>query len=172
VPGIVLLTLLASQSARGAGGGGCIDLAGLRKLEACELEQLFAGADPGPIPVGFGRGWVLCQTNTRMPRVKTRMVNAVWKGKTFDDDGCFINQWLGFKALDSKAVHGPSWYDGRPCIVLEYPPDTPLFANTRDELRQIGPDLYLGRLYERFPCPKFRGFLVLQIKCCRGCNPH
>ena len=131
----------------------------------CELDRLFESAPVGDIPVGYARGQVLIMTNTRMPRLRARMAGTVWKGKHFEDDGAFINQWLGFQALSSKAEFGTSWHDGKPCIVIEYPPQTPVFGNSRDELRAVAPGLYLARLYERCPCPLFRGYFAIQIEC-------
>jgi hypothetical protein len=136
----------------------------LQQLSTDELEQLFAHADAAPIPVGFSRGQVIVLTGRPLPKVGAWAANLVWKGKHFDEDGRFINQWLCFRALHSHAVCGPSWYDGRPCLVLEYPPGTPLLGNMRDELREIGPGLYLARAYERSPPSRFRGFIGLQLE--------
>jgi hypothetical protein len=94
--------------------------------------------------------------------MKTRMTNRVWKGKYFEEDGSFTNQWLGFRALHSHTCEGLSWLDGQPCVILEYPPDTPVFGNTRDEVREIAPGLWLGMWYDREPCPKLRGFFALE----------
>ena len=41
-----------------------------------------------------------------------------------------------------------SWLDGRPCLVMQYAPDAPVFGNVRDELRQIAPGVWLGRSYD------------------------
>jgi len=139
-------------------------LARLRCMSPDELEQLYGQADAGGFPVGFARGRLLVLTETRMPKVKERLANFVWKGKHFEEDGRFINQWAGLRALHSHVVSGPSWFDGRPCIIMEYPEGTPLFANMRDEIREIAPGVYLGRFYERCPQPKFRGFFALVIE--------
>jgi hypothetical protein len=162
---LALLVALPGLLLAGECGPGRVTLDQLRRMSCCELAELFGRAECGPMPHGCLRGHVLVMTNTRLPRVKARLSGAVWKGKCFADDGSFINQWVGFKALDSHAGPGTSWADGKPCIVMEYRPGTPLFANTRDELRQVGPGLYLGRLYDRCPCPKFRGFLALEVEC-------
>jgi hypothetical protein len=34
----------------------------------------------------------------------------------------------------------------------------------RDEIREVGPCLWLGMFFEREPCPKLRGFFALQCK--------
>ena len=81
----------------------------------------------------------------KLPRLRARLQGLAWKGKVFHPDGTFINQWAGFRAISSHVAEGPSWFDGRPCIVLEYPPGTAVFGNARDEIRQVGPNLWLGR---------------------------
>ncbi len=145
------------------GGAHCITtLKQLQRLNARQLEQLFAQAEAAPFPVGYVRGQILILDGP-LPRVGAWASGLVWKGKHFDTNGCFINQWLGFRALHSSAAYGPSWYDGRPSLVLEYPPSTPLFANMRDEVREVAPGLFLSRVYRRSPC-KFRGYIGLQLE--------
>lgn len=140
----------------------------LKKLSPCELQRLFEQSPPGEIPVGFARGQVLVMIDAKFPRLNARLGSSLWKGKHFDADGGFINQWPGFKALSSRADLGTSWLDGKPAIVIEYPPDTPIFGNNRDELRQVAPGLFLCRLYDKCPCPRFRGYFAIEVACpCR-----
>jgi hypothetical protein len=142
-------------------------LAQLSCLGPAELDRLFCAAGAGRVPLGHAHGRVLLMLDAPHPQARARLAGTVWKGKYFLDDGSFINQWVGFQALHSRAVHGPSWCDGQPCIVMEYPRGTPVFANSRDELREIGPGLYLGRIYERSPHPRFRGYFALEAPACR-----
>jgi hypothetical protein len=103
-----------------------------------------------------------------LPRLQARFASSIWKGKHIEPDGEFVNQFPGFKALKGKAEMGVSTHDGKPCILMSYPPDTPLFGNSWDELREVAPGLYLARLYERCPCPRFRGYFAIQVSCpCR-----
>ena len=71
-------------------------------------------------------------------------------GKTFDaKKGLLKNRILpfGFNAIIARIYKAPSWLDGKECIVLDYS-DTSLVAQwIRDEIRQIGPRLYLGKVY-------------------------
>jgi hypothetical protein len=81
--------------------------------------------------------------------MKARRQGLLWKGKTFHGDGTITNRWLGGVQMVSAAAEpGPSWLDGRPCLVIQYAPDAPVFGNVRDELRQIGPGEWLGRSYD------------------------
>ncbi len=136
----------------------------LKRLSLCELEQLYKNADVGTPFVGDARGKLLVSTD-RHPRMKVVSSNAIWKGKSAEEDGHFVNRWLGgVRAIDSQYVVGPSWVDGKPSVILEYAPGTKVFANTHDELREIAPGLYLGPVYDRCPCPKLRGYFALQIE--------
>jgi hypothetical protein len=151
-----------------------VTLQTLKGMAPSELDELFTIAPGCDLPVGFARGHILHLCDTRCPRAKARMANIVWRGKRFDCDGDFTNQWLGFRALGSTASVAPSWFDGKPAIIMEYEPGTPVFGNMRDEIREVGWGLYLGRFYERCPCPKFRGYFALEIACAkhRGWGKH
>ena len=138
----------------------------LQHLSLCELAELYANADVGTPFVGDARGKLLASTD-RHPRLKVMSSNALWKGKSAEEDGHFVNRWLGgIRAIDSQYVVGPSWVDGKPSVILEYAAGTKVFANTHDELREIAPGLYLGPVYDRCPCPKLRGYFALQVECC------
>jgi hypothetical protein len=138
----------------------------LQRMCPDQLAELFVKADVGSPLVGPAHGRLIYSTD-KHPRMKMWMSNAVWKGKLAAENGYFINRWIGgIKAIDSHYVIGPSWVDGRPAIIMEYASGTPLFANSRDELREVAPGLYLGPLFDRCPCPKLRGYLALQIEVC------
>lgn len=131
-----------------------------------ELEERFACGCVGEHPVGAAFGRVLLVPSSRAPRLRAQAMNTLWKGKYFFPDGDFTNLWLGgVQAVPSEIKIGPSWFDSKPCFILEYPPGSPVFANTRDEFREVAPGLFLGRFYERCPCPRFQGFFVLQLQC-------
>jgi hypothetical protein len=145
-----------------------LSLRQLQLLNECELECLYAQAQAAPPLVGYARGRVLFLAGGRFPHARARVFGLVWKGKHFDEAGCFINQWVGFRAIQSRAAYGESWYDGKPCLLLEYPAGTPLFADLRDEVRQVGPGLYLIRAYQRSPQPRFWGFIGLELEPAKG----
>jgi hypothetical protein len=148
-------------------GEGPLTLDRLKRLSECELAQLFEQGSPGAIPVGAAKGRVLLMTSAKFPRLKANLACTVWKGKQFHHDGGLINQFVGFQALRAEAEMGTSWHDGKPCVVIHYPPGTPLFGNVRDELREVAPGLYVGRFYERCPCPRLMGYFALQFDGCK-----
>jgi hypothetical protein len=54
---------------------------------------------------------------------------------------------IGYELILARVYKGPSWLDGKDCIVLDYS-DTSLLAHyVRDEIRLIGPGFYLGKVY-------------------------
>ena len=51
-------------------------------------------------------------------------------------------------AVSACTIIEPSCLDGQPCVVMQYSSDAKVFANVRDELRQICPGTWLGRSYD------------------------
>ena len=120
----------------------------LRGATPCCWEVLFRQGILGCGPHGPTGGTVL-HADGKHPRAKARLQGVVWKGKTFHDDGTFTNRWLGgVHAVSADTRVEPSWLDGQPCLVMQYAPNAPVFGNVRDELRQIAPDVWLGRSYD------------------------
>ena len=123
----------------------------LLKMSTADLDKLFGGAPAGPIPNGDAQGTALVDPGTsRSPEFATLINHFAWQGKIFDSKkGVLknkISSW-GFHAIIAKVYKGPSWLDGKECIVLDYS-ETSLVARwIRDEIRLIDPGLYLGRVY-------------------------
>jgi hypothetical protein len=152
----------------------CLTLESLQRMSACELATLFDRGELKQSPVGIAKG-KLVYLNDWNAKFRVNMSNAVWRGKRLEEDGYFINRWIGGRErIDSHYVIGPSWVDGRPAVIMEYPPGTKLFWNMHDELREVAPGLFMGPVFERFPCPKWRGFVAFQLDtCCQpGCAPE
>jgi len=149
-----------------------LDRAALEKMSRCDLDAVFAGGRAEGLPIGAGRGHILWVAGARYPKLRANLQESVWKGKVFHADGRFENQWVGTRAIKSRAALGESWLDGGPCVVLEYPAGTPVFSNARDELREVAPGVWLGRYYDRCPCPKLNSYFVLEFPCGggRGCR--
>lgn len=163
--GLLAGGMLAREDGRAGEVGcpGCVtSLEELKGLGMEELDQLFCHADGTRFPVGFARGCILV-TAAKHPKLRTCVAGATWEGKCFEADGYFVNQWRGFRAIHSHAACGTSWCDGGPCVVLEYPPRTPLFANIHEEVREVGPGVFLVRAYECRPCPKFLEYIGLEL---------
>jgi hypothetical protein len=111
-------------------------------------DATFRDASLGSAPVGYYRGTVLAAEGA-FPRVKARLQGAMWKGKTFHGDGTFTNHWLGgVRAVTAGTSVGLSTLDGQSALVVRYPRFAPVFGGDYDELRQLGPGVWLGRRYD------------------------
>jgi hypothetical protein len=129
-----------------------------------ELEALYRQAEAGAIPQGYARGLAVYCPDDKLAGVRSRMSRAVWHGKVFDPcDGTLVNQWCGFRAVKARVSYGPSCLDGRPSIIMDYRGMSHVWADVRDEVREVAPGLYLGRMYRRRPCgPEFKLYFILE----------
>lgn len=127
------------------------DVAKLLTMSQSDLDALFTKSPPGEIPDGEAEGTAIVAPGTTYSPNIAKMINMfAWQGKVFDaKKGLLKNKILpfGFNAIIARVYKGPSWLDGKECIVLDYS-DTSVVAQwIRDEIRQIEPKLYLGKVY-------------------------
>jgi hypothetical protein len=127
------------------------DVQQLLKMSQAELDDLFTKSPPGPIPTGEARGTaIVAPGTTYSPSLAEFISNFAWQGKVFDGEkGVLRNKILpfGLNAIIAKVYKDKSWLDDKECIVLDYS-DTSLLAQwIRDEIREIGPKQYLGKVY-------------------------
>lgn len=127
------------------------DVPQLLKLTQAELDALFTSSPAGDIPKGEATGTAIVAPGTTFsPSIAEFISTFAWQGKVFDaEKGVLRNKILpfGLNAIIAKVYKGESWLDGKECIVLDYS-ETSLLAHwIRDEIRLIGPGLYLGKVY-------------------------
>src|SRR3954447_2801833 len=123
----------------------------LLKMSQAELDGLFTASDPGPIPNGEAKGTaIIAPGTTYSPEIAQFISTFAWQGKVFDAATMTLRNHIlpfGLKAVIARIKQEASWFDGKPCIVLDYS-ETSLVAQwIRDEIRLIGPGLYLGKVY-------------------------
>lgn len=127
------------------------DVAKLLTLSQAELDKLFTNSPVGDIPNGEAEGTaIVAPGTTYSANIASFISHFAWQGKVFDNNkGVLKNKILpfGLNAILAKVYKGPSWLDGKECIVLDYS-DTSIVAQwIRDEIREIQPGLYLGKVY-------------------------
>jgi hypothetical protein len=123
----------------------------LLAMSQSQLDKLFTQSDSGRIPNGEAKGTAIVAPGTTYTQDIAQFVNHfAWQGKIFDSEkGVLRNKILplGLNAIIAKVYKGPSWLDGKECIVLDYS-ETSLLAHwIRDEIREIAPQTYLGKVY-------------------------
>jgi hypothetical protein len=127
------------------------DVSELLKMTQAQLDELFTNSAPGEIPDGQADGTAIVAPGTSYTQEIAKFISLfAWQGKVFDaKKGVLKNRILpfGLSAIIAKVYKAPSWLDKKECIVLDYS-ETSLVAQwIRDEIRQIGPGLYLGKVY-------------------------
>lgn len=127
------------------------DVSTLLQMTFSDLDSLFSSNPAGDIPNGPAKGTAIIASGTSYSPDIAEFINLfVWQGKTFDPQaGVLRNRILpiGLNAIIAKVYKGASWFDQKECIVLDYS-QTSLVAHwIRDEIRLIGPNFYLGRVY-------------------------
>lgn len=120
-----------------------------------ELDELYRNTESGQIPVGDTRGTAIV-TGSLFSRTLARFARAfAWQGKVFDlfaDDGqsgVLVNKITPFSLtfIVAKVYRDKSWMDGRDTIVIDYS-KTSFFAKViRDEIREVAPGVYLGKVW-------------------------
>lgn len=123
----------------------------LMKMSQEELEDLFHTSPVGEILAGEANGTAIIAPGTKFTEEIAQFVNHfAWQGKVFDPvKGVLRNRILpfGLNAIIAKVYKAPSWMDQKECIVLDYS-ETSLLAHwIRDEIREIAPRTYLGKVY-------------------------
>jgi hypothetical protein len=116
-----------------------------------QLDKLFEQSAAGNIPKGEAKGTAIVAPGTTYSQnIADFVSHFAWQGKVFDPSkGVLRNKILpfGLNAIIAKVYKGPSWLDNKECIVLDYS-ETSLLAHwIRDEIREVAPNIYLGKVY-------------------------
>ncbi|WP_341676222.1 hypothetical protein [Niveibacterium sp. SC-1] len=127
------------------------DVAKLLSMTQQELDDLFKSKPAGDIPNGEAKGTAIIAPGTKYSETIASFINHFgWQGKVFNAEKGLLKNRIsafGIEAIVARVYKGSSWLDGNECIVLDYS-DTSLLAHwIRDEIRQIEPGFYLGKVY-------------------------
>lgn len=127
------------------------DVEQLLTMSQRRLDDLFRSSPAGEIPRGAGEGTVLAAPGTPVAGPVARLAHLLaWQGKVVDaDKGELRNRVspLGLLAIKAKVYVGTSLLDGEKTIVLDYSKTSLIAHFVRDEIRLVGPSLYLGVVY-------------------------
>jgi hypothetical protein len=127
------------------------DVSTLLRMSQKDLDDLFTKSEPGPIPDGPAKGTAIIAPGTTFSPETAEAINLfAWQGKTFDaQHGVLRNKIsvFGLNAIVAEVYKGPSWLDQKECIVLDYSKTSTVAQWIRDEIRQIAPATYLGKVY-------------------------
>jgi hypothetical protein len=120
-----------------------------------ELDEIYSNAKPGDVPTGTMKGTAILAGSTFAKLVALLVGLYAWQGKVFDifcpraDAGLLVNKITAFSLtfIVAKVYRGESWLDGKETIIIDYS-TTSFFAKLiRDEIREIEPGVYLGKVW-------------------------
>ena len=128
-------------------------VAGWLDLSREALDDLYKSAQPGIIPSGDTSGiaiaWAIPFT-----RKFAQLTKFLWQGKVFEinadgETGILRNKLLpfGIKLIVAKVYRDKSWLDGKDAIVIDYSSTSLLANKIRDEIREVTPGHYLGKVW-------------------------
>ena len=116
-----------------------------------ELGELFHAGTVDAIPNGHGKGTVLIGTGGLLARLAAALSYALlWRGKVVNArKGRLLNLMsaLSIPAIAAAVYEQNSWFDGKPCIVLDYSKTSFVAQKIRDEIREIAPGVFLGLVF-------------------------
>lgn len=120
-----------------------------------ELDEIYRHAEAGSIPSGDTRGTAIV-TGSLFSKSLAAFARAfAWQGKVFDlfppdlQTGILINKVspISLTFIVAKVYRDKSWMDGKETIVIDYS-KTSFFAKViRDEIREVEPGVYLGKVW-------------------------
>ncbi len=122
-----------------------------------ELDEIYSNAEPGDIPNGDTQGTAILAGSIFSKFVAFLVGLYAWQGKVFDlfcpggHAGVLVNKItsLSLTFIVAKVYRDKSWLDGKDTIVIDYS-STSFFAKLiRDEIREIEPGVYLGKVWGR-----------------------
>ncbi len=126
----------------------------LLQMSPAELDAIYRQGTAVAIPEGRIRGTAILSPGTRRTRVLSRGARLMWQGKVFEPgQTSAVNRFFGMRVVRGQVYQGPSWLDGQPSLVLDYSQTSRVYANNRDEIRQVAPGLFLGLMYDRTTSP-------------------
>jgi hypothetical protein len=115
------------------------------------LDSLFSASPAGDIPNGEAQGTAILAPGTVFSPEIASVINIfAWQGKTFDAaHGTLTNRIsaLGVNAIVAEVYKGPSLFDQKDCIILDYSKTSLVAKHVRDEIREVSPNVYLGLVY-------------------------
>jgi hypothetical protein len=120
-----------------------------------ELDEIYKNSEAGAIPTGDTQGTVIADCSSFSKFIAIVSSIFIWKGKIFDlfcsggQAGVLVNKIspFGFKFIVAKVYLEKSWMDGKNTIVIDYS-STSFFARViRDEIREVEPGVYLGKVW-------------------------
>lgn len=127
------------------------ELLSLGTMSRAQVGALYRESRAGRIPDGRGDGLALVLPGTGICRPMAAFIRLTsWQGKIFNRrHGELVNRVtpFGLPAIRARVYTGPSRFDGRESIILDYSQTSWVARWVRDEIREVSAGVYLGFAY-------------------------
>ena len=120
-----------------------------------ELDAIYQSVPAGRIPRGTTKGTAIV-AGSFLSRSYARFARLfAWQGKVFDlfppqhENGILINKVSPFSLtfIVAQVYRDASWMDGKETIVIDYSKTSFFARKIRDEIREVEPGIYLGKVW-------------------------
>ncbi|MEN8179638.1 MAG: hypothetical protein ABFS39_13620 [Pseudomonadota bacterium] len=120
-----------------------------------ELDEIYSEAQPGSLPAGDTRGTAIVAGSTLSKLFAAFARLFAWQGKVFnlvpgaEIAGVLVNKITPFSLtfIVATVYKGSSWMDGKETIVIDYSKTSFFAKKIRDEIREVKPGVYLGKVW-------------------------
>lgn len=124
-------------------------------MSRSELDEIYKNALPGSIPEGDTRGTAIVAGSIFSRCIAWIARLLAWQGKVFDlfppdkRNGILVNKITPFSLtfIVAKVYIDKSWMDDKDTIVIDYSKTSFLAKKIRDEIREVEPGVYLGKVW-------------------------
>lgn len=125
------------------------------KLSRAELDEIYKNSPAGTVPIGDTRGTAIVTGSFFAKSLAVFARLFAWQGKVFDlfppenKNGLLINKITAFSLtfIVAKVYKDASWMDGKETIVIDYSKSSFFAKKIRDEIREVEPGVYLGKVW-------------------------
>ena len=131
--------------------GGLTDVT-LMDMSQAALDDLYRSIEsPGAIPVGTTRGTAGLFPGAGIGKwLRVLAWVFLWQGKIFNSASSDLKNRMSplrIPAIRAKVYIGESWMDDKPAIILDYSKTSFVAKMVRDEIREVAPGLWLGKVF-------------------------
>jgi hypothetical protein len=133
------------------------------RMSPGELDAVYAQGVAAAVPAGRVKGHALVAPGKRWAVPASKGARVLWQGKVFDPSGDgVVNRFFGVRMIRGNVYVAESWRDARPALIIDYSETSRVYARYRDEIRQVGPGVYLGLMYTRTSPPELKRYFALE----------
>lgn len=120
-----------------------------------ELDEIYRRAQPGKLPNGDTRGTAIVAGSVLAKAFAAFARLFAWQGKVFmlfpnsPESGVLVNKITPFSVtfIVATVYKDESWMDGNETIVIDYSMTSFFAKKIRDEIREVEPGVYLGKVW-------------------------